>query len=199
MPGPSPQAFNAPPGDDPSAAGAPDPVEIEGLVDGSHPDPALRILFLDDDPQRAEMFLVRYDHAVWVQTAADCIEQLARPWDQVHLDHDLGGEHYVDSSRPDCGMEVVRWLCTELREWLRETSFIIHSHNAEAGECMTRSLTETGYRASYRPFGVDLLEWLFLVYPRDPEGGTPENSKRSRWRRILARVLPRGGDSGGPQ
>ena len=54
-------------------------------------------------------------------------------WDEVHLDHDLGGEIYVDSSRPDCGMEVVRWLCASRRDRFEKTLFIIHSHNAEAG------------------------------------------------------------------
>jgi hypothetical protein len=119
-----------------------------------------RILFLDDDPARAELFLSRYPQAVWVQTAEQCILRLTEAWSQVHLDHDLGGEHFVDSSRSDCGMEVVRWLCGEFREQLRDTRFIIHSHHVDAAEQMVWSLYDAGYHAAYRPFSVDLVDWL---------------------------------------
>lgn len=122
--------------------------------------PKLRILFLDDDPGRAQLFLVRHPDAVWVQTAADCIDLLSQLWDQVHLDHDLCGERFVDSSRSDCGMEVVRWLCGAFQEPLRDTQFIIHSHNTEAAQMMVWSLYEAGYHAAYRPFAVDLVDWL---------------------------------------
>ena len=93
-----------------------------------------RILFLDDDPDRARAFLGRHPEAVWVQTAGECIARLAESWDQVHLDHDLGGEIFVDSSRDDCGMEVVRWLCSQPQEPLPNTWFFVHSHNAEAAD-----------------------------------------------------------------
>ena len=55
-----------------------------------------RILFLDDDPARAEIFLAENPEAVWVQTADECIARLEEDWDEVHLDHDLGGERFVD-------------------------------------------------------------------------------------------------------
>src|SRR5271166_6168800 len=93
-----------------------------------------RVLFLDDDPDRARSFLGRNPQAVWVQTATECIARLAESWDQVHLDHDLGGEIFVDSSREDCGMEVVRWLCSQPIDPMPNTWFFVHSHNAEAGD-----------------------------------------------------------------
>jgi hypothetical protein len=83
--------------------------------------PARRILFLDDDPARAEIFLAENPDAIWVETASDCIARLEEPWDEVHLDHDLGGERFVDLSREDCGMEVVRWLCLEPHPHLLRT------------------------------------------------------------------------------
>jgi len=118
-----------------------------------------RILFLDDDPDRARAFLGRHPEAVWVQTAGECIARLAERWDQVHLDHDLGGEIFVDSSRDDCGMEVVRWLCSQPQEPLPNTWFFVHSHNADAADLMVRSLLQYGYQAVYRPFGIDVLGW----------------------------------------
>ena len=74
------------------------------------PVPPPRILFLDDDDLRAEVFLGDHPQAVWVQTAAECIAKLEEPWDEVHLDHDLGGEVFVNIDRDDCGMAVVRWI-----------------------------------------------------------------------------------------
>jgi hypothetical protein len=130
---------------------------------GNDADPAasLRVLFLDDDPCRAREFLAQYPEAVWVQTAAECTGMLAETWDQVHLDHDLGGEIFVDSSREDCGMEVVRWLCREDRPALRGSAlFVVHTHNMNAAGAMVRSLQEAGYLTVYRPFGLDLERWL---------------------------------------
>jgi len=121
------------------------------------PGSSSRILFLDDDPDRARAFLGRHPQAVWVQTAAECIARLAESWDQVHLDHDLGGEIFVDSSRDDCGMEVVRWLCSQPQEPLPNTWFFVHSHNAEAADLMVQNLLQHGYQAVYRPFGIDVL------------------------------------------
>jgi hypothetical protein len=113
-----------------------------------------RLLFLDDDPARAEIFLAENPEAVWVQTAQECLARLAEPWDEVHLDHDLGGERYVDLSREDCGMEVVRWLCLEPRPHLVQTLFYIHSHNAGAASAMVMQMYMSGYKVESRPFGA---------------------------------------------
>lgn len=115
-----------------------------------------RILFLDDDPRRARVFLDRNPEAIWIQTARECIAKLTEPWDEVYLDHDLGGEHFVDVERDDCGMEVVRWLCREPVAHLMETSFVIHSHNLTAALMMVLLMRETGYRAEFLPFGFSL-------------------------------------------
>src|SRR3954454_24924372 len=117
--------------------------------------PALRrLLFLDDDPARAEVFLAEHPQAIWVKTARECLERLTEPWDEVHLDHDLGGEVFVDRDRDDCGMEVVRWLCVERRRHLSRTLFLVHSHNAGAACAMVMQLFLAGYRVDGRPFGI---------------------------------------------
>ncbi len=133
-----------------------------------------RILFLDDDPDRARAFLGRHPEAVWVQTVGECIARLAESWDQVHLDHDLGGEIFVDSSRDDCGMEVVRWLCSQPREPPPCTWFFVHSHNADAADLMVRNLCRHGYQAVYRPFGIDVLGWSCDEALDEPEPPPPE-------------------------
>ena len=41
-----------------------------------HPSPASRILFLDDDPCRAEAFASMHPQMVWVKTVEDCLGKL---------------------------------------------------------------------------------------------------------------------------
>src|SRR4051812_41221725 len=91
------------------------PDHLSRLPMGPSPAQTLRsrVLFLDDDPGRAAIFLAAVPHAVWVSTVEECLPRLEEEWDEVHLDHDLGGETFVDCGRDDCGMEVVRWLCLE--------------------------------------------------------------------------------------
>jgi hypothetical protein len=113
-----------------------------------------RILFLDDEPLRGEIFLSEHPAAIWAQTAGECLTFLTEPWDEVHLDHDLGGEVFVDHERNDCGMEVVRWLCAEPRPHLERTRFIVHTHNDSAALLMVLQLQQAGYDAEIRPFGV---------------------------------------------
>ena len=112
-----------------------------------------RILFLDDNYERGRRFLASYPDAVWVEHADECIELLSQPWDEVWLDHDLGGEMFVDSRRDDCGMEVIRHIVENQPEHLRQTRFIIHSHNDEASPLMAETLREAGYDCIERPYG----------------------------------------------
>jgi hypothetical protein len=111
-----------------------------------------RRLFLDDDPSRASRFLRRYPDAVWVQTVEECLACLEEPWDEVHLDHDLGGEQNVDFERGDCGMAVVRWIVREPRPHLTNARFFVHTHNTNAACLMALHLQQSGYPADVRPF-----------------------------------------------
>jgi hypothetical protein len=119
-----------------------------------------RLLFLDDDPKRAALFLDDHPDAVWVTTVAQCVARLAEPWDEVHLDHDLGGQRFVDSTDADCGMEVIRWLCKEPRDHLKGSLFFVHTHNSTAGLLMVLQMRCGGYKAEFRPFGLDLEKVL---------------------------------------
>ena len=112
-------------------------------------------LFLDDDPARAEAFFDKFPDAHWVQTSVDCISSLAeKSWDEIHLDHDLEGEWFVDSERADCGMEVVRWLTAEPRTHLMAAKFVVHSHNQNAAMVMVTQLGLAGYYVLEQPFGT---------------------------------------------
>lgn len=113
----------------------------------------MRILFLDDDLNRIKHFLrVMPDsyHILIVETAESAIKALKEhKFDHVFLDHDLGGEAWVNSSRPDTGMEVVRWLCDNITEI---GTVHVHSHNHHAAPVMAKKLSGCGYNATYKPF-----------------------------------------------
>ncbi len=125
----------------------------ESATDPSRAGAKPRVLFLDDDSARAAVFLTENPEAVWVQTVAECLARLEEPWDEVHLDHDLGGEQFVDCDRPDCGMEVVRRLCLRPRGCLRDARFRVQTHNLAAATVMEERLTSSGYAVEVRPFG----------------------------------------------
>ncbi len=143
--------------------------------DDRPPTAPVRRLFLDDDPERAREFLAAYPDAVWVSTAADCIERLGSGWDEVHLDHDLGGEQFVDPDRDDCGMAVVRWLAIEPRPHLRSSRFFLHSHNGVAAYYMMLRIKALGLSVVASPFGAG--RWK---PPAPPEP--------SPWRRAIRRI-----------
>lgn len=111
-----------------------------------------QVLFLDDDLTRCVHFNNRRKDAVQVHTAEDCIKQLAaQRWDEVHLDHDLGGEVMVDSSLPNTGMEVVRWIVANDPDI---ACIVIHTHNTVAAPIMVTDLSAAGYRVMRIPFGT---------------------------------------------
>jgi hypothetical protein len=149
------------------------------------PQASRRLLFLDDDSGRAEAFLMENPEAVWVKTVTECQCRLIEPWDEVHLDHDLGGKHYVDPNEMDCGMQVIRWLCEEPRPHLRQTLFFVHTHNTVAGLLMVLHLRASGYLAEFRPFGVDLAQLLSGNEPKESEDADRAHSPSSTWGRWL--------------
>lgn len=114
-----------------------------------------QVLFLDDDHHRIAEIRERAEELsldlTVVETADDCIAELKqRMFDLVMLDHDLGGETYCDSSRQDCGMEVVRWLKSNGGS---HGAFMIHTMNEVAAATMYMELKELGYRVRQGGFG----------------------------------------------
>jgi hypothetical protein len=156
--------------------------ENSSRTTSSGPNRSRRILFLDDDPARGEIFLAANPEAVWVETADGCIARLAEGWDEVHLDHDLGGERFVDLSRDDCGMAVVRWLCLEPHPNLKETYFFVHSHNPVAAGIMVMQLRMAGFRVEQRPFGATMTL---------PSADDPFWNQRPLWQDWIGKLTER--------
>jgi len=120
------------------------------------------ILFLDDDANRAALAYQRFtvdkrNQTIWCTTAAEAINVLENyELDECYLDHDLGGQHWVDSRREDCGMEVVRWIerrsSGELQK-LQKCKFTVHSWNIPAAKQMVSRLEKLGLNVQMIPFG----------------------------------------------
>jgi len=104
----------------------------------------LKILILEDDINRIRTFAAklspdRFD-VVFVTTARGATDHLeALDFDVVFLDHDLGGDVYVDPSNENTGSGVVRWILQNM-ESVGQPTFVIHSLNTPAAEAMERDL-----------------------------------------------------------
>jgi hypothetical protein len=161
---------------------------VRRFFHAARPRSARRVLFLDDDPVRAAVFLRANPEAVWVETVETCIGRLPECWDEVHLDHDLGGKTHVDTNQVDCGMEVIRWICSEPRTHLYETRFFVHTHNSAAGLLMELQMRASGYNAELRPFGVDLAGLLGREKPPSTFDGKTRAGPEAPWQRWLGRL-----------
>ena len=102
-----------------------------------------KILFLDDDEERHIAFkkkLERAGHNVnqmindgelhFVWDAPSCINKFKEnKYDEVHLDHDLGMQFYVDVNLENTGSAVCRFIAQELAPEHYPKKAIIHSWN----------------------------------------------------------------------
>ena len=127
----------------------------------------MKILFLDDSDSRWKKFQSKVPCAFRAETADQCIRMIKeRPdLDFLFLDHDLGGETWVDSGREDCGMEVVRFLCNnDFTNTIKK--IIVHSHNDSAAREMNTKLNAAGYSSALFPFSY-LIENISFNPPED--------------------------------
>jgi len=110
------------------------------------------ILVLEDDKTRQKFFRSKIPSCEMSSNATNCIKTIQNYDDTIgvlFLDHDLGGEMYVNSGREDCGMEVVRWIC---KNQPPIKQIIIHSHNPIAAKEMMLKLQDFDYKVIQIPF-----------------------------------------------
>lgn len=111
-----------------------------------------KILVLEDDQERIRQFKERFSErnceAVFVETADDCIEQLSTvEYDIVFLDHDLGGEQWVDIAHTNTGSEVARFW-HQKENMNKEAIVVIHSYNNYGAEYMQKTIQGSFYLPS---------------------------------------------------
>jgi hypothetical protein len=111
------------------------------------------IIFLDDNKERSHWFRSEVPSAIIAETAEAAIKSIETQqhvnW--LFLDHDLGGEEYINEKRPDTGMEVVKWI---IQNKPSIGFIVIHSCNAYAAKIMMEDLNTAGYAATRVPFPV---------------------------------------------
>lgn len=117
------------------------------------------ILFLDDDSARTKTFVSYFPFAKTAENTKQIISLIEaeaekeRMIDYLFLDHDLGGNVYVDSESTDCGMEVVRQIISkDLCKWLK--CVIVHSLNEPAARSMCKALVEQDVLTQRYPFTI---------------------------------------------
>jgi len=123
-----------------------------------------KILILEDDPNRMEVFRVAFKdrHEISAaDNAADFITLLnTQAAEVIFLDHDLGGLQFVDTADKNTGSEVVRHLVANFGG-SHSVPIIIHSHNTPAAARMQDTLRAGGFRKVYMiPFAKLANDYL---------------------------------------
>jgi len=118
----------------------------------------MNILFLDDNGTRQKWFKSELPSAICVWNSGEAIVELGNlniEWDYVFLDHDLGDEVYVDSTRKDTGAEVARYIAAQQP---KIGLVVIHSFNHDGAKEMLHTLRTAKYYTSRAMFGSELFK-----------------------------------------
>jgi CheY-like chemotaxis protein len=117
-----------------------------------------RILVLEDSLERHRQFKERFIENgsityTIVENAEDCKALLLEnEYDVIMLDHDLGGEIFVDSNQKNTGAEVSRWIAENKSSIKGDPVFIIHSLNPNGSKIMEQTI-KSEFHLVYRiPF-----------------------------------------------
>lgn len=102
----------------------------------------IKTFVLEDDGKRGNDFMALLpNHSLTIcnnaQTAIEILSNIK--FDVIFLDHDLGGQVYVDTENPNTGTFVVRKLSETVNT---ETPVVVHSWNAVAAQAMADYLKE---------------------------------------------------------
>lgn len=128
-----------------------------------------RILVLEDDPIRQLKFKERFSEKgnisyTMVETAEDCKSMLKKfEYEAIFLDHDLGGEVYVDSESQNTGGEVARWIESNRSEISGNPLFVIHSLNTVGSEYMSNLISKSFDEVYRIPFVWEKREFNKMV------------------------------------
>jgi hypothetical protein len=121
----------------------------------------IRVFVLEDDPIRIKVFKENFEKFAKFTFSTNIYDamkdfDLNNKYDLILLDHDLGGETFVDSEFYNTGAQFCRYL---IKKKIELPQIIIHSHNPVGAEIMEEYLIEKGYNASRVPFGELIKRW----------------------------------------
>ena len=115
----------------------------------------MRILFVDDCPERTKQFRERAAEHELV-CVEDCKKAVAaldgEPFDMIFLDHDLADEHYWRDMRKGTGTEIAQRIAAKARKHQHAT-IILHSLNHAGRQRMRSILGAVHIKAIDAPWG----------------------------------------------
>lgn len=117
----------------------------------------LKVLFLDDDPERHAEFHEKHPTAVHVRTVDEACKKLgAQRFDLVYLDRDLNdypevGVSVSKSGRQQTGTEVAEFIIRQSPS-RRPRLVIVHSRNPFYAPLMVEQLRTAGVQVIREPY-----------------------------------------------
>ena len=117
-----------------------------------------KIVVLEDDASRMSLLAKAFihDNLVITNNAKTALSLLdTNKVDLIMLDHDLGGEVFVDVNNENTGSYLVK----NISDLNKDTTVIVHSMNTVAGKAMVETLTSKGFTTvGYYPFSLNLFK-----------------------------------------
>ena len=106
-----------------------------------------KIFILEDDPQRIKIFKIKLiQHELFftdnVKEAKDMFDLLG-PFDYIFLDHDLGGQIYVDSDNHNTGYQFAKYISKKDLSLVQK--IVVHSLNENGARKMVALLPNSIY------------------------------------------------------
>lgn len=113
----------------------------------------MRVIFLDDDENRQRQMKSMLPVIKQVYTADEAINEIDHEGfiDCLFLDHDLGGEIYVDSSVQNTGAAVAKWIVANVRQE-NIGRIVLHSFNPVGAQNMYQTLSPHFQQVDISPF-----------------------------------------------
>ena len=116
-----------------------------------------KIFVLEDNEERIKWFknMLKHEENTAIMEIADttpkALELLSKTeYDMMFLDHDLGGEIFVDIGREDTGTYLAK--CIVERGLQKNAEIILHSQNPIGAESMYNLFKVAGYNVIVLPF-----------------------------------------------
>lgn len=121
----------------------------------------MNIFILEDNNERIEIFK-KYIYKLFPHCNLEISEDAKGAevnlikfsyWDYIFLDHDLGGEIFVDSYKDNTGFQVAKFI---KENNIQVGNIIVHSYNFEGVKKIMSILPDV----SYYPFGPETLRQI---------------------------------------
>ncbi len=123
----------------------------------------MKIFILEDDEERIKLFEqygIGQDLTI-ARTYEEAITKFAPPYALICLDHDLGGNVYVQSEGEEkTGYHFVQWMLANYQQETLATRAIVHSYNPDGANKMCHEINKSGGSAIKIPFGINVLQYL---------------------------------------